>query len=99
MKFGAASHLNGALVAMRENAAKSQNLAVKAQSKVVFSRSNPVLDISAKTQIWHYRTADLFFGVADFRLDGRSYFAETQLGEFTVSKANLLAERSLSLVW
>ncbi len=94
-----ASPLNWALVAMRKNAAKSQNLAVKAQSKVVFSRSNPVLDISAKTQIWHYRTADLFFGVADFRLDGRSYFAETQLGEFTVSKSNLLAERSLSLVW
>ena len=57
------SPLNAALVAMRKNAAKSQNLAVKAQSKVVFSRSNPVLDISDKTQIWHYRTADLFFGV------------------------------------
>ncbi|EGR1700008.1 hypothetical protein D6A01_24595, partial [Vibrio parahaemolyticus] len=64
-----------------------------------FSYSNPVLDISAKIQIWYCRTADLFFGGADFRLDGRPFFAETQLGEFTVSKANLLAERSLSLVW
>ena len=56
-----------------------------------------MLAISAKTQIWHCRTA--VFGVADFRLDGRPFFAETQLGGFTVSKANLLAERPLSLVW
>ncbi|EPJ0727208.1 hypothetical protein NDJ15_19315, partial [Vibrio parahaemolyticus] len=85
--------------AMRKNAAKSQNLAVKAQSKVSFSRSNPVLSISAKIQIWHCCTADLFFGVVDFRLDERPVFAETLLGEFAVSKANLLAEKLLSLVW
>ncbi|WP_219584482.1 hypothetical protein, partial [Vibrio parahaemolyticus] len=54
-----------------ENAAKSQNLAVKAQSKVRFSRSHPVLNISTKTQIWHWFTPNLFFGVADFRLGGR----------------------------
>ncbi|WP_216361773.1 hypothetical protein [Vibrio parahaemolyticus] len=58
-----------------------------------------MFDISAKIQIWHCCTADLFFGVADFRLDGRPFFAETLFGEFTVSKANLLAEGALSLTW
>ncbi|HHX8266290.1 TPA: hypothetical protein ACVOYJ_004672 [Vibrio diabolicus] len=58
---------------------------------------NPVLDISAKIQIWHYCTADLFFGVADFRLEGWPFFAEKLLGEFPVSKAYLLAEKALSL--
>ncbi|RAH17531.1 hypothetical protein DOT36_22110 [Vibrio vulnificus] len=51
-----------------------------------------MLYISAKIQIWHCCTVDLFFGVADFRLDGRPLFAETLLGEFAVSKANLLVE-------
>ncbi|EGQ9499291.1 hypothetical protein FWP29_25345 [Vibrio parahaemolyticus] len=64
-----------------------------------FSRSNPVLNISAKIQIWHCCTVDLFFGVAGCWLDGRPLFAETLLGEFAVAKANLFAERSFSLVW
>jgi len=42
---------------------------------------------------------DLFFGVVAFRLDGRLSFADTLLGEFAVSKADLLADRTLSLVW
>ncbi len=65
------SPLNAALVAMRKNVAKSQNLAVKTQSKVSFSRSNPVFNISAKINIWHWFTTDLLFGAADFRLGGR----------------------------
>ncbi|EHH1057569.1 hypothetical protein HJ140_22250 [Vibrio parahaemolyticus] len=35
----------------------------------------------------------MFFGVTDFRLDERPFFAEKLLGEFTVSKADLLAEK------
>ncbi len=35
---------------------------------------------------------------ADFRLDERPFFAEKLLGEFTVSKADLPAERALSMV-
>ncbi len=58
-----------------------------------------MLDISAKIQIWHCCTADLFFGAADFRLDGQLFCAETLFGEFTVSKAILLAEGALCLVW
>ncbi|EGR1690073.1 hypothetical protein D6A02_24745 [Vibrio parahaemolyticus] len=65
-----------------------------------------MLNISAKIQIWLCCTVDLFFGVSGFRfqvsgfrLDGRPLFVETLLGECAVSKANLLAERSLSLVW
>ncbi|EHY0964266.1 hypothetical protein K2B98_004743 [Vibrio parahaemolyticus] len=58
-----------------------------------------MLNISAKIQIWHCCTVDLFFGVAGCWLDGRPLFAETLLGEFAVAKANLFAERSFSLVW
>lgn len=58
-----------------------------------------MLNISVKIQNWYWSTADLFFSVADFRLDVRSFFAETLLGEFTVPKADLLVERALSLVW
>ncbi|MDG2671032.1 hypothetical protein P7M43_31260 [Vibrio parahaemolyticus] len=57
------------------------------------------MNISDKTQILRWFTTDLFFGVADFRLAEDDFFVEALLGEFTVSKADLLVERTLSLVW
>ncbi|EGQ9499205.1 hypothetical protein FWP29_24715 [Vibrio parahaemolyticus] len=51
--------------------------------------------------LWCFRfqVSGFRFQVSGFRLDGRPLFVETLLGECAVSKANLLAERSLSLVW
>ncbi|ALG52033.1 hypothetical protein FORC6_1707 [Vibrio parahaemolyticus] len=41
----------------------------------------------------------MFFGVATFWLTELNFFAETLLVEFVGTKADLLAERMLSLVW
>ncbi|WP_255199284.1 hypothetical protein [Vibrio sp. JPW-9-11-11] len=42
---------------------------------------------------------DLFFGAATLGLIEWYFFAETLLCEFIGTKADLLAERTLSLVW
>ncbi|WP_049876747.1 hypothetical protein, partial [Vibrio parahaemolyticus] len=44
-------------------------------------------------------TVDLFFGAATFGFTESNFFAETLLCEFVGEKADLLAERMLSLVW
>ncbi|TMX54440.1 hypothetical protein DA091_06225 [Vibrio alginolyticus] len=41
----------------------------------------------------------MFFGVATFGLTALNFFAETLLVEFVGTKAGLLAEMALSLVW
>ncbi|EIZ0312426.1 hypothetical protein ACSTJP_12420 [Vibrio parahaemolyticus] len=52
-----------------------------------------------KIQNWHRFTVDLFFGAATFGLTKLNFFAETLLVEFVVTKADLLAEMTFSLVW
>ncbi|MCG6235921.1 hypothetical protein MTR11_23510 [Vibrio sp. CCB-PB317] len=42
---------------------------------------------------------DLFFGAASFGLTELNFFVETLLVEFVSTKADLLAEVTLSLVW
>ncbi|WP_049876123.1 hypothetical protein, partial [Vibrio parahaemolyticus] len=44
-------------------------------------------------------TVDLFFGAATFGFTESNFSAETLLCEFVGAKADLLAERMLSLVW
>ncbi|CAI2303813.1 conserved hypothetical protein [Vibrio parahaemolyticus] len=41
----------------------------------------------------------MFFGAATFGFTESNFFAETLLCEFVGEKADLLAERMLSLVW
>ncbi|EGQ9060314.1 hypothetical protein GA057_25190 [Vibrio parahaemolyticus] len=41
----------------------------------------------------------MFFGAATFGFTESNFFAETLLFEFVGAKADLLAERMLSLVW
>ncbi|SUP24033.1 Uncharacterised protein [Vibrio parahaemolyticus] len=49
-------------------------------------------------QNWYCFTGWFFFGAASLRFNESNVFAETLLGEFAVSKANLLAEMTFSLV-
>ncbi|HCG9161511.1 TPA: hypothetical protein NJ597_003282 [Vibrio parahaemolyticus] len=42
---------------------------------------------------------DLFFGAVTFWVTESNFFAETLLGEFVGTKADLLAETAFSLVW
>ncbi len=58
-----------------------------------------MVNISVKIQSWYWFTAGLFFGFVAFRLDRRSSFAEIQLCDVVVSKADLFVDRALSLVW
>ncbi|EGQ9697671.1 hypothetical protein D2H32_25000 [Vibrio parahaemolyticus] len=41
----------------------------------------------------------MFFGAATFEFTESNFFSETMLCEFVGAKADLLAERMLSLVW
>ncbi|EEY45344.1 hypothetical protein VMA_000742 [Vibrio mimicus VM223] len=41
----------------------------------------------------------MFFGAANFGLTELNFFAETLLVEFVGTKADLLADTALSLVW
>ena len=52
-----------------------------------------------KIQNWHRFRVNLFFGVVSFGGIESNFFAETLLCEFVGAKADLLAERMLSLVW
>ncbi|HBC3496888.1 TPA: hypothetical protein KDY87_004269 [Vibrio parahaemolyticus] len=59
----------------------------------------PVLISVVKTKIGIVSAVGLFFGAVTFWVTESNFFAETLLCDFVGTKADLLAERTLSLVW
>ncbi|TOP59317.1 hypothetical protein CGH13_22485 [Vibrio parahaemolyticus] len=67
--------------------------------KLSYRRSISVLTSVVKSKIGIVSTVDLFFGAVTLGLTESNFFAETLLVEFVGTKADLLAEMALSLVW
>ncbi|MGL1261721.1 hypothetical protein ACSTKG_08535 [Vibrio parahaemolyticus] len=69
------------------------------KSELSYRRSISVLISVVEIQNWIVSTVDLFFCAATLGLTEWNFFAETLLVEFVGTKADLLAEMALSLMW